>query len=225
MNRRLSLSFVFSIVFHLLLFGTVFLVGATNVIKSEPIFIMSLNSLQENQKAVNKKSSKDNSSKTLEKNVTEPNLQKVSNSTQAVNINNLVTSQISAVDISRQVNTGFSNNEKMDRGIKDGSPRESNNKIYSKTFDSSDGPKFIKRVIPEYPLREKRLGIEGKVVLELLIDENGRLISVRVLNSTNDDFAQAAINAVKQSTFRAAIENGAFVKSRAILPIRFVLED
>jgi TonB family protein len=69
------------------------------------------------------------------------------------------------------------------------------------------------------------LGIEGKVVLELVIDEDGHLISVKILSSTNENFAQAAIKAVRESTFMAAAENEVFVKSRAILPIRFVLED
>jgi protein TonB len=80
-------------------------------------------------------------------------------------------------------------------------------------------------VIPEYPTKERRLGIEGKVVLELVIDKDGNLLSVKVLNSTNEDFAQAALKAIKASTFRAAIEDGEPVKSRAILPIRFLLED
>jgi len=66
--------------------------------------------------------------------------------------------------------------------FKDGTvQRINNNSIYSKSFGSSDGPKFITRVIPEYPVREKRLNIEGKVVLELVIDEDGHLISVSVL--------------------------------------------
>lgn len=186
---------------------------------------MSLNSLQESQKDLSKKINEDKSSKTLEKNVIEQNPQKVSDNTQTVSITNLSTNQVSSVDVPGQVNSGFISADKRGEGIKDGSQREMGNKIYSKSFGSSDGPKFIRRVIPEYPVREKRLGIEGKVVLELLIDENGRLIGVRVIDSTNDDFAQAAINAVKQSTFKAATENGIFVKSRAILPIRFVLED
>jgi len=134
--------------------------------------------------------------------------------------------QATPVNISNQVSTNDSlNSERKDNG-KDGTvQRINNNSIYSKSFSSSDGPKFIKRIIPEYPAREKGLGIEGKVVLELVIDEDGHLISVRVLSSTNENFAQAAIKAVRESTFRAAVENGVFVKSRAILPIRFVLED
>ncbi|WP_448590208.1 energy transducer TonB [Thermodesulfobium sp.] len=225
MSRRFSLSFLVSIVFHSILFGAVFLLGATNVIKSEPIFIMSLNSLQENQK-LDKKMNDDNSSKTSEKNIQEQTPDSSPIQTQTISTTNLSLTQATPVNISNQVNTNDSlNSERKDNG-KDGAvQRINNNSIYSKSFGSSDGPKFIKRIIPEYPAREKRLGIEGKVVLELVIDEDGHLISVRVLSSTNENFAQAAIKAVRESTFRAAVENGVFVKSRAILPIRFVLED
>jgi protein TonB len=212
-------------VFHSILFGAVFLLGATNVIKSEPIFIMSLNSLQENQK-LDKKMSDDNSSKTSKKNIQEQTPDNTLLQAQTISTTNLSLTQATPVNISNQVNTNDSlNSERKDNG-KDGTvQRINNNSIYSKSFGSSDGPKFIKRIIPEYPAREKRLGIEGKVVLELVIDEDGHLISVSVLSSTNENFAQAAIKAVRESTFRAAVENEVFVKSRAILPVRFVLED
>ncbi|MEO1783674.1 energy transducer TonB [Thermodesulfobium sp. 4217-1] len=222
MNRRFSLSFIFSIIFHSLLFGTVFLLGATNIIKNEPIFIMSLNSLQESQKDTAKKVNKSDKAKTSEKNITEESLEKIPAIVQTVNATNLSYIQTRPVNTSNPVS---SNGSLSNNNLGSANQRISSDSIYSKSFGSSDGPKFIKRIIPEYPLREKRLGIEGKVVLELLIDEGGHLISVKVLESTNDDFAQAALRAVRESTFRAATENGAFVRSRAILPIRFLLED
>lgn len=222
MNKRFSLSFIFSIIFHSLLFGTIFLLGATNIIKSEPIFIMSLNSLQESHKDMTKKVNESDNAKTSEKNITEQSLEKIHAKVQTINATNLSFIQTKPVNTSNPVN---SNGSLSNNSLESANQRVTNENIYSRSFGSSDGPKFLKRIIPEYPLREKRLGIEGKVVLELLIDENGRLISVKVLESTNDDFSQAALRAVRASSFRAATENGAFVRSRAILPIRFVLED
>ena len=208
--------------FHSLLFGTVFLLGAANIIKSEPIFIMSLNSLQESHKYMTKKVNESDNDKTSGKNITEQSLEKIHAKVQTINATNLSFIQTKPVNTSNPVN---SNGSSSNNSLGSANQRVANENIYSRSFGSSDGPKFLKRIIPEYPLREKRLGIEGKVVLELLIDENGRLISVKVLESTNDDFAQAALRAVRASSFRAATENGAFVRSRAILPIRFVLED
>ena len=222
MNKRFSLSFIFSIIFHSLLFGTIFLLGATNIIKSEPIFIMSLNSLQESHKDMTKKVNESDNAKTSEKNITEQSLEKIHAKVQTINATNLSFIQTKPVNTSNPVN---SNGSLSNNSLESANQRVTNENIYSRSFGSSDGPKFLKRIIPEYPLREKRLGIEGKVVLELLIDENGRLISVKVLESTNDDFSQAALREVRASSFRAATEKGAFVRSRAILPIRFVLED
>ena len=86
-------------------------------------------------------------------------------------------------------------------------------------------PNFLHRELPLYPQAARRMGREGKVVLRLSIDENGKLQQVEVVESTGFEFTRAAVEAVKKSTYRPALQNGRPVTSRAILPVQFVLKD
>jgi protein TonB len=90
-------------------------------------------------------------------------------------------------------------------------------------FGSSDGPGFIRRVLPRYPRLARELGREGSVVLSLTIDEHGLLKDVEVMESAGHGFDEEALRAIQASTFRAAVRNGKPVASRAILPVRFML--
>ena len=86
-------------------------------------------------------------------------------------------------------------------------------------------PNFLHREQPLYPQAARRMGREGKVVLRLSIDENGKLQQVEVVESTGFEFTRAAVEAVKKSTFQPAQQNGRPVPSRAILPVQFVLKE
>jgi periplasmic protein TonB len=86
-------------------------------------------------------------------------------------------------------------------------------------------PHFLHRELPVYPLAARRMGREGRVVLRLNIDENGRLQQVEVVESSGFEFTRAAVEAVKKSTYRAALQNGRPVPSRAILPVQFILKE
>ncbi|KJR44009.1 TonB-like protein, partial [Candidatus Magnetoovum chiemensis] len=77
---------------------------------------------------------------------------------------------------------------------------------------------------PQYPFTAKRMGKEGKVILKLTIDERGRLINVEIIESAAFGMTDAAVDAVKHSTFIAAKVNDKPVKSTAILPITFKLQ-
>ncbi len=91
-------------------------------------------------------------------------------------------------------------------------------------FGSINGPSFLKTIKPEYPRLARRLGREGKVVLRLFINEHGRLVSVEIVEKAGHGFDEAAIDAVKASTFRPAKLNGHSVACRAVLPVRFKFE-
>jgi protein TonB len=70
----------------------------------------------------------------------------------------------------------------------------------------------------------RRLGKEGKVVLRLFINEKGRLLNVEVVERAGYGFTEAAVEAVKMSTFSPAHEKGVSTASKALLTIRFVLK-
>ena len=92
------------------------------------------------------------------------------------------------------------------------------------SFGGSVAPAFLHREMPVYPLFARRFGKEGKVVLKLTIDEKGNLLNVEVIDKANYGFTEAAVEAVKKSTFLPAKKNGRPIASRAFLPIRFQLE-
>ncbi len=90
-------------------------------------------------------------------------------------------------------------------------------------FGSASGPKYRHKEIPIYPSMARRLGKEGKVVLRLTIDENGHLVNIEVIEDSGYGFADAAIAAVKKSTFLPPMMNGKPIRARALLPVKFAL--
>ncbi len=88
-------------------------------------------------------------------------------------------------------------------------------------FGTKEGPRFLKRVLPVYPIMARRVGIEGRVLLRLTIDEKGNLTNLEVLEAGGYGFTEAAVEAVRQSSFLPAFKDGKPVASRALLPIRF----
>lgn len=91
-------------------------------------------------------------------------------------------------------------------------------------FGSINGPSFLEMVKPEYPLLARRLGKEGRVVLRLFIDEYGRLANVEIVERAGYGFDDAAIKAVRVSTFIPAKINGKPISCSALLPVRFKLK-
>ncbi len=91
-------------------------------------------------------------------------------------------------------------------------------------FGELNAPRFIHREIPVYPALARRRGKEGRVVLTLLIDSTGRVQKIDVNESPGYGLTEAAIEAVRKSTFAPARIQGRNIASRAVLPIRFKLE-
>jgi protein TonB len=79
--------------------------------------------------------------------------------------------------------------------------------------------------LPEYPMRAKRLGREGSLLLRLTIDKQGRVVEVEVVKKAGSGFDEAAVKAIRASTFAPAMKNGRPVACRTFLPIRFQLRN
>ncbi len=59
-------------------------------------------------------------------------------------------------------------------------------------------PKLMRQVTPAYPPAALAMGLRGRVILQVVVDENGRVSEVKVLGSTNPIFDGAAMDAVRQ---------------------------
>lgn len=86
-------------------------------------------------------------------------------------------------------------------------------------------PRFIHKELPIYPLIARKFGKEGKVVLRLAVDAQGRLQGIEIIESDGFGFAAAATAAVRKSTFSPAVKNGRAISSQVLVPIRFVLQE
>jgi periplasmic protein TonB len=90
----------------------------------------------------------------------------------------------------------------------------------------SHGIRPIEQPAPPYPGSARRQGIEGDVILQLSVDEAGKLISVSVARgSGHRALDEAAIAAVKQWRFEPAVVDGRPVAAVAELPVRFRLAE
>ena len=93
------------------------------------------------------------------------------------------------------------------------------------SFDAVDGPKFLQPPAPRYPRLAQRKGIEGQVLMELMIDAEGRLMSASIKKSGGNGFDEAALEAVRKAIFRPATHNGRPATCIVLLPIHFTLRD
>jgi len=85
-------------------------------------------------------------------------------------------------------------------------------------------PAFRRKVEPVYPSRARRQGIQGTVLLKVLIDSLGRVETVQVLEAPAEDLAAAAVTALRSSTLTPGLVQGRPVPVWLRIPYRFVLD-
>lgn len=74
-----------------------------------------------------------------------------------------------------------------------------------------------------YPEIARKAGIEGRVVVQFIIDEEGRVVDPVVVRGIGGGADEAAIEAVKQVSFTPGRQRGRAVRVRYSLPITFRL--
>ena len=84
---------------------------------------------------------------------------------------------------------------------------------------------LLTAVTPRYPDRMRAMGLEGRVVVQFVIDTAGRVEAegVRVLEATHEEFAVAARQTLSRLRFRAAEAGGRRVRMLAAMPFEFRL--
>jgi len=92
------------------------------------------------------------------------------------------------------------------------------------TLGDAGSPRFIHRESPKYPFMARKLGKEGKVLLKLALDAQGRLQGIDTVEANGFGFAEAASSAIKKSTFAPAVRNGKAISSQVLVSVRFVLQ-
>lgn len=76
----------------------------------------------------------------------------------------------------------------------------------------------------EYPQQAQELGIQGKVILQFVIDENGKLTNVKVVQSEDKLLSDAVMKALsKTKKWKAGEQRGRKVKVSFTIPVFFRL--
>jgi TonB family protein len=79
----------------------------------------------------------------------------------------------------------------------------------------------LSTVPPTYPGGAKFKGISGIVVLSAVIGQDGRIHSLKVLSSPEEDFSHAALTAVQQWTYKPYLVDGKPVEVDTIITVNF----
>jgi len=94
----------------------------------------------------------------------------------------------------------------------------------SATASGITAPQPIIKVNPKYPEEAKKAKVQGAVVLELEVDEEGKPRDIKVLETPDPGLAEAAIGAVRQWKFKPAQNSaGRPVRVRTAITVNFQL--
>jgi protein TonB len=86
-------------------------------------------------------------------------------------------------------------------------------------------PRIVRRVEPEYPLAARATGAEGTVVIDVNVDQSGKIVRAWVARSTAPEILiEAALDAVYQFEFLPGKQGSFPVKCTVAIPIRFSLK-
>jgi protein TonB len=84
-------------------------------------------------------------------------------------------------------------------------------------------PKPVKVLQPAYTEAARTANVEGRVRVEITVDENGRVTNARVLQGLGHGLDEAALAAARASTFTAGTHCGRPVSSTFVIGMRFSL--
>ena len=85
-------------------------------------------------------------------------------------------------------------------------------------------PRLIYRLAPVYPYQAKAESLTGDVVVDFVVDYNGRVLNAHVVSSTNPVFEETTLRAVSQWRFDPGLRKGRAVRFRMRVPIQFRLD-
>ena len=87
-------------------------------------------------------------------------------------------------------------------------------------------PRAVRPVTPQYPFEARAKGIEARVLVKCVIDEEGNVVepevtSVKPDNEYRDKFAKKAIEAINRFRFKPAKKDGKAVDCIVVQPFNF----
>ena len=86
-------------------------------------------------------------------------------------------------------------------------------------------PEYKFRVEPLYPVIAKNVKMDGEVVLEVTINEQGIPLDIVARTGLGFGLEEAAIEALQKTTFYPAMKDGKMISKRVIIRYRFTLKN
>jgi protein TonB len=77
----------------------------------------------------------------------------------------------------------------------------------------------------EYPSFARKAGIEGRVTVQFVVDENGNVTNPRILKGVHKVLNEEALRVIKQMKFKPGKQRGKAVKVKMSVPINFQLRN
>ena len=93
------------------------------------------------------------------------------------------------------------------------------------TFLDGGRRQYIRRTKPEYPKRYNETSIEGKVIMEVIVDEFGYIAQHKVLSTTGPAFTEACIAALESYQYEPGTSRNKPVRFRIVERFLFKLKE
>ena len=93
--------------------------------------------------------------------------------------------------------------------------------VVARALRSGALPQLVHWETPEYPYKIRAMGIQGKVEFAFTVNEEGRVVAVKVLRSPSGVLSAAVVKAVRQLRFRPMKRDGKPTPFRAQQAIVF----
>ncbi len=85
-------------------------------------------------------------------------------------------------------------------------------------------PRALQPIQPRYTEPARKAGVQGTVIVEAIIDEQGRATNVRVVRGLPMGLDRSAVEAIQQVTFQPAMRGGRPVKVYFNLTVNFTIQ-
>jgi periplasmic protein TonB len=82
-------------------------------------------------------------------------------------------------------------------------------------------PKLLNLPQPSYTEAARSAGVEGKVRVEVTVDENGKVVDVRILSALGHGLDEAALAAARAASFQPAMRCGRASRATFTIAMRF----
>ena len=94
--------------------------------------------------------------------------------------------------------------------------------VCEKMPEIKGGLKALSKII-KYPKEAKKLGVQGVVYVQFIVDEKGAVVDPKLIRKLGAGCDEEALRALEKLKFNPGYVQGKPVKARFTLPIRFAL--